>query len=141
MYQRDALRAAVVTKVQLVDNFINSPEWALTFGAPDNPAFVRLLYQNVLLRQPAQAEVDFHVKNLVNGQTRTELARNFLDSEEFRQGTGAKLTAFLLYMAVLGRDTVSTEFDDIVNLLKSGKSVNEAISSLVGTPEFAGIFE
>jgi hypothetical protein len=141
LWQRSAMLTGAASGTQLVDNFLNALEWKLRFGTPDNAAYVRLLYQNVLLRAPTQAEVDFHAGNLTNGQTRTQLASNFLNSAEFRVGTGPNLTAFLLYAAVLGRDTVRNEFNTLVDRLKGGLAVTDAMTELIASPEFAAIVD
>jgi hypothetical protein len=102
LFQRNALATQAVTLRQLVVNFINSAEWRLKFGSPDNAAFVRLLYRKVLLREPAQPEVDFHVSTLTSAfADRVQMAANFLNSIEFRNGTGPRLTAFLLLRYVI----------------------------------------
>lgn len=49
---------------QISQNFIDSQEFANTYGALNNTAFVTLLYANVLKRAPDAAGLAFHVGNL-----------------------------------------------------------------------------
>lgn len=49
---------------QISQNFIDSAEFAQTYGSLNNVDFVTLLYANVLKRAPDQAGLDFHVGNL-----------------------------------------------------------------------------
>ena len=54
-YNAGLVRAGTVTPVQLADFFAASPEFAATYGALDDAAFVTLLYNNVLGRAPDPA--------------------------------------------------------------------------------------
>lgn len=49
---------------QISQNFIDSAEFAKTYGSLNNVDFVTLLYANVLKRAPDKAGLDFHVGNL-----------------------------------------------------------------------------
>ena len=49
---------------QISQNFIDSAEFAQTYGALNNVDFVTLLYRNVLKRTPDAAGLAFHVGNL-----------------------------------------------------------------------------
>jgi hypothetical protein len=109
-FQRQALARGIVNHDQLVSNFLNSAEFNLKFGALSNTAFVALMYENVLLRPGSQSEIDAWVNLLSNpGNTRTVIARSFLNSKEFEQGTGPRLMAFLLYSTLLLRDGTPQE--------------------------------
>jgi hypothetical protein len=66
-------------------------------GTPDE-RFIRLLYFNYFGRLPSAAEVAFQ---LSSGQSRTQLALNFLNSAEFNNG--GRFVAGL-YVGILSRD-------------------------------------
>lgn len=102
LHQLTALAAGFVTQTSLVGNFLNSEEYKLRFGTPDDAGFVRLLYRHILLREASQGEVDFQAGALKNGiQTRTTLAATFLNSPEFALVAGPRLTAFVLHASTL----------------------------------------
>jgi hypothetical protein len=110
-YQRDALIAGQVSPSSLIDNFLNSLEYRLRFGTPDNPAFVRLLYRNILMREASQAEVDFQSAALNGGRmTRNSMTWAFLQSLEFSRLAGPRLTAFLAYATLGTRDGTDWEY-------------------------------
>jgi hypothetical protein len=136
LFQRNALATNITTQDSVVANFLESDEYRLTFGNPANSEFVRQLYKFILLREASQSEVDFHVRNLTAGQTRVGLARNFLNSQEFRNGTGPRLTAFLLYATLLARDGSLTEIALKRSQLESGTPVASLVDELLKSAEF-----
>jgi hypothetical protein len=140
LFQRNALATGAVQQVQLATNFLNAPEWALKFGSPNNPEFVRLLYKYVLLREASQAEVDLQVNAVAAGiVNRTTLANAFLNSEEFRNGTGPRLTAFLLYATLLHRHPATNEFSTAVHELQTGSTVKSLAQKILASSEFTGL--
>lgn len=63
-------------------NFLNSPEFANKYGNIDNTAFVGVMYNNVLHRQPNAGEVANSIGLLTNGATRADLLSMFSESPE-----------------------------------------------------------
>lgn len=110
-FQRNAYTSGQISPEALVNNFLTSSEYSLRFGSPTPQQFVQYLYQYVLLRTGSAAEINGQVNQLQpNGPlTRAGLAINFLNSTEFRQGTGPRLTAFLLYATLLLREPSAAE--------------------------------
>jgi len=135
LFQRSAYLSGIVTQMQLVSNFLGSLEYQLKYGTPPNDEFVRILYRNVLRREPSQAEVDFQVAALQSGTSRTQLAWGFLNSAEFRQNSGPRLTAFLQYACLLLRDAEQWERDYWANLMIGGMSVREVFFYFVNSAE------
>lgn len=133
LFQRDALQG--LPQITLVSNFLNSAEFHLKFGYPSDPEFVRIMYRNILLREPGQAEVDFQASALQSGTSREQLALNFLLSQEFAIGTGPRLTAFILHATILMRDPNQAEFNEVANGLSSGKSVLDLFDGKVNGQE------
>jgi hypothetical protein len=116
LFQRNALATSVVNHDDLVRNFIESREYTDENTDPSDPAFVRHLYRQVLLRDPSQTEVDSQVVALKALNARGEkgrvvMARAFLTTKEFEQGKGPRLTAFLLYSLLLLRGALPGELD------------------------------
>jgi hypothetical protein len=144
LFQRTKLYAREVTQAELVSNFLNSAEYKAKFestieGRSDD-AFIARLYKNVLLRDASAEEVSFQKLALQNGSiSRVELAGAFLRSREFELGTGPRLTAFLLYAALLQRDASPGERDFQAKRIEGGKPVAELIGEFLTSQEFAGL--
>jgi hypothetical protein len=147
LFQRNALATGVVKqtatagpppKSGLVDNFLAGAEYGLRFGNPDNAQFVRLLYRHILLREASQSEVNTQVTSLTNGSfTRVSMANFFLNSAEFRAGSGPRLSAFLLYATLLQRDPTLAELSTRINEIASqSKTVAAIVAELLASPEF-----
>jgi len=111
-YQRNALRTGQVSQTVLVTNFLNSAEFNLRYGVLTNEAFVSLLYLQVLGRGGAPFEITGQANLLNNGSSnRVAMANQFLNTAEFRLNNANRITAFLLYAAILGRNPASAEVD------------------------------
>lgn len=140
LFQRNALSTNQVTQAQLVQNFLASAEYAQKFGAPSDPAFVQLLYRYVLLRQPSNAEVIYQSGVLQSGQlTRLQMATAFLNSTEFRIGTGPRLTSFLLHALLLLRDPTQSESYMRIGQLENNAPLRGIVEEILGSLEFASL--
>jgi hypothetical protein len=138
LFQRNALATKEATPLGMVQNFMNAYEYNLKYGNPDNATFVTLLYRNILLREPTPAEVQFQASALA-GMTRAVMASNFLNSREFRIGTGPRLTAFLIYATLLQRDPTSAEFADAS--AKAAAFRDQLLAPMLNSAEFKGQIE
>lgn len=136
LFQRNALATGFANQNQLVSNFLGSPEWVLKFGNPANSEFVRLLYRYILLREGTPAEVNFQVNALNAGSTRVALAAAFLNTTEFRIGTGARLTAFLLHATLLSRDGLAAETASKIARLNASVPAKTLVQEILDNPEF-----
>jgi hypothetical protein len=141
LFQRNALARGGANPGGFVTNFVNSLEFGLKFGSPTADEYVRILYRNILLREPSAEEVAFQVSVLEAGITRVQLAQNFLSSAEFRTGTGPRLTAFLIYAVLLGRDASPDERAFRVVQLQSGVPVRSLIDQFLNAAEFLEQFD
>ena len=142
LFQRDALANGVVPQAQLVSNFIDSAEYKLKFPVTTAEAFVRQLYRYVLLREATPGEVTFHVGTSLTPNTptaRIELARRFLNTTEFRTGTGPRLTAFLLRATLLQRDPTAQERSELITKIGAGVTILDLIQEIIATPEFMNL--
>jgi hypothetical protein len=137
LFQRRALQEGIVDQTALVANFLGSAEYRLKFGNPGKADFVRLLYRYILLREPSQAETDWQAGNLGDGSLarRVEMARQILNSAEFRIGTGPRLSAFLLYATLAQRDAAVTERAALAQQITKGVPVGTLIESLLSSAE------
>ncbi|MDA3039244.1 MAG: DUF4214 domain-containing protein [Actinomycetota bacterium] len=71
--------------------FLSSAEFEQRFGAPDDDAFVRLVYAQVLARAPDEAGRLFWIDQLARGLARQRLVLLFSESVEFMDLTGPRL--------------------------------------------------
>jgi hypothetical protein len=102
---------------------------------------VRLLYRNILLREAAPHEVQLQSNALASGVSRVQLATNFLNSNEFRVGTGPRLTAFLLYALLLQRDPTTSERATREAQIAGGTEVKVLIAELLNSGEFSTLLQ
>jgi hypothetical protein len=135
LFQRNAMSHAGYSVLLLTLNFLESDEFALLWGTLDDTAFVRLLYRQVLLREPTQPEIDLQTA-AIRSHGRTWVAQTFLNSPEFRSGRGPRLTAFLLYATLLQREPTPTERMAAMQRLAAGTPVATLIAEIVGSSEF-----
>jgi hypothetical protein len=135
LFQRSAFLAGAVNQLQLVTNFLNSLEYQLKYGHPPDDEFIRLLYRNILRREPSQADVDFQLGRLRSGTPRTHIAADFLNSPEFQAGSGPKLISFLQYATLLQRDAEQWERDYWAELMTGGMTVRTVFWYFVTSAE------
>jgi hypothetical protein len=93
----DGLSSGTLTAVQIAGAFAGSAEFRLVYGALDNAAFVTLLYQNVLGRAAAQAEINAWLNLMAGetGQSRAQVALGFANSQEFIRNSNPRLDGFM----------------------------------------------
>jgi hypothetical protein len=82
------LQVSVGTSLdQVSDLFAESSEFRTRYGNPDNFAFVELIYQNVLGRDPDAQGRDYWVGRLDAGLSRGRVMRFFSESGEYQRET------------------------------------------------------
>jgi hypothetical protein len=135
LFQRNAIVKGITNPNILVGSFMNSAEYKLKFGNPSDDEFVRLLYRHILLRDASPNEVALQVGAL-KSVSRVQLATAFLNTPEFRQGAGPRLSAFLLFGTLLQRNPTGAEGLQYVNALASGVSLSTAVEQILSSTEF-----
>ncbi len=142
-FQRNALLQGIVSQDQLVSNFLNTAEYQLKYPNQSNEAFVRMLYQQVMLRNATQGEVDFQVSALNSGTSRTTMAKLFLTFPEFQNGRGARLLAFLYYATLLNRDPSSGELAAMTTALSSASPAQQQalMGQILASPEYQALLQ
>jgi hypothetical protein len=127
----NAMLAGTVSDEQLEASFIGSPEYIANHGGA-GAAWVTGMYQDLLGRNPANAEVQTWVNALANGASTTAVALGFAASAERE---GQRVTAN--YQTYLGRAPSQGEVSLWVNLFENGGASNEAlVGGFVGSPEY-----
>jgi serralysin len=71
-----------MTLEQAAGGFLNSPEFAATYGNATDAVFLEKLYGHVLHRAPDQAGLDHWASLLGSGMTRAQVLMNFSESDE-----------------------------------------------------------
>ena len=79
--------------------FIASKEFLLRYGSNTNDnEFIKLLYENVLDRQPDSAGYQYWQNDMSNGMTREKMLINFSESQENINNVSAVIQGGVLYM-------------------------------------------
>lgn len=83
--------------LNMAQQFINSQEFQITYGALNNTAFVQLMYNNVLHRNGEAAGVAGWVNGLNNGLTRADVLFGFSESAENTANVAPAITNGIKY--------------------------------------------
>ena len=84
-----------LTVGDLVPNFFNSPEFQNTYGQLSDDAFIELLYENVLGREPDAGGRQFYRDALASGVSRVDVLLGFSESPENQSLQAPELARFL----------------------------------------------
>lgn len=125
-----SMMARGMTIQEMEAGFISSDEYYLKAGS--NPqGWVTKLYQHVLHRNPARAEVDHWIRQMRAGQSRYSVAMGFLLSTEH-------LTTVVngYYRDLLGRGIDPVGRAHWVWLIQTGTRVEEIIGGIVASDEY-----
>lgn len=138
------------TLESVTDGFIASAEFQRTYGAADNAAFVSLLFNNVLDRDPG-AGAQGWINALDDGRlTRAEVVLGFSNSAEFIAGTRGAARDFIearseaawtddvfrLYQATLDRAPDANGLANWMGQLGSGRAYLDVVTGFVASTEF-----
>ncbi|MCR9127321.1 MAG: DUF4214 domain-containing protein [Rhodobacteraceae bacterium] len=149
-----AILEGVSAPVQVAAGFVASPEFQNTYGALDDPAFVELLYQNVLNRASDPDGLRGWLDQLAAQATRADVVLGFADSAEFQNSTSADALRWIdshtdsvwsddvyrLYQATLNREPDLAGFVAWMGLLGTGTAFPAAIEGFTGSPEFQNTY-
>jgi len=140
LFIRNALSTAKVLHGDLIRNFLESDEFKLNHPILSNREFAALMYRQVLLREGTVSELDFMQSVLDQSKlTRSAFALNFLQSAEFRIGTGPALSSLLLYACLLQRGPNLIEFTTTRTRIAEGTSIKTMISEIMTSAEFSAV--
>ena len=121
--------------------FAASPEFERSYGALGEEDFVRLVYQNVLGREPDAAGQAHWVGQLQRGLSRGALMLQFSESAEYQAFHQGSTQVVMTYVGLLRRAPEQTGFDHWLAQLKGGASIVELIESFLRSPEYNRRFE
>ncbi len=101
--------------------FAVSPEFTARYGALSNPAFVDLVYQNVLGRPADATGLNYWSGQLQNGAiTRGELMLAFSESPEYKASSAVEIDINLAFFGMLKRPTTTAEYLTSVSQYRTG---------------------
>ncbi|WP_439141921.1 DUF4214 domain-containing protein [Pseudooctadecabacter sp.] len=140
--------------IDIADRFVGSREFSNIYGGLNDADFVRMLYQNVLGREPDEEGFAAWVGNLENGMDRADVVWRFSESREFVNAMSLDVldysfsayevswgdNVFRIYQAVLGREPDAEGFAAWTGNLLDGMDYLDAISRFVGSREFTLVF-
>jgi hypothetical protein len=115
---------------RLEAGFIGSAEYIANHGGA-GAGWVKGMYQDLLGRSPAQAEVDSWVRLMAGGMSADQVAYGFAASAERE---GQRITAD--YQRYLGRAPSAGEVSSWVNAFLHGASNETVVAGFVGSPEY-----
>ncbi|WP_299031809.1 DUF4214 domain-containing protein [uncultured Sulfitobacter sp.] len=134
--------------------FVNSGEFARTYGATSDAGFVTLLYNNVLDRAPDAGGLRGWTDVLANGASRAQVVVGFSESAEFKASTAAgavKLSfegyrndwlddVYRLYRATLDRDPDQAGLEGWAGRLAGGDAIAQVAGGFTGSREFREVY-
>ena len=136
-----AQRRAGMTLAQMADAFGSSPEFIQRYGLLDNPAYVNLVYQNVLGRAPDPTGFEFWTTQLDYGyMTRAEMMLRFSGSLEYVQGSANEVLVAMMYYGMLRREPDAGGFAFWVDFLDAGNGDLAIIDGFFRSQEYRNRF-
>lgn len=87
-YWLEKYRSGELCLEDISGSFAGSPEFRSRYGSLDIPRFVRLVYLNVLEREPDPSGYTYWANRLSSGTSRGSMMIGFSESPEFRSRTG-----------------------------------------------------
>ena len=134
--------------------FVNSREFQRNYGDVREEAFVTLLFNNVLGRDPAESGLQNWTNFLLNGATRAEAVLGFSESAEFKNATASQSIkmsnegqkggwlddVYRLYQATLDRAPDRPGLEHWTAELTAGLTVQDVAGRFVNSREFQNTY-
>jgi Domain of unknown function (DUF4214) len=130
---RNAIATGEVTREQMIERLLTSSEHAMKFRTRNDEDFIRMLYGALLVRRPEPHET------LHYGINRAAVVESFLKRTDVMNGPTHRNTAFLLYSALLQRESAPSERDQRARQLQEGLSLRHLIADILNSPEFRAL--
>lgn len=149
------LQLGNLTQEQVIAEFVGSAEFAGTYGALTDQAFIEQLYRNVLGREGDDAGIAAFTAALTGGRSRASVVIEFANSSEFIQATTqgsaafgssvaldpAEGQVFRIYEAVFDRAPDAGGFTNFVNSIQGNVLDLIAIATeFVASAEFQATY-
>jgi hypothetical protein len=125
------------TKLDSVSaQFAASNEFKTKYGSTTNAAFVTLVYQNVLNRNPDAAGLSFWVRKLDGGMSRGTVMTNFSESSEGRRKFRPHVDTALTSLGLLGKIGPAKLMAAAIEDMRLDSS-ERGIQRILASPEYA----
>ena len=130
-----------MTLKTVANNFAKSSEFKTKYGSVSNDAFITLVYQNVLERNPDAAGHAHWVGRLSEGVTRGEMMTAFSESSEGIRKMRGEIDSVLLGLGMLHRLPTAAEFPGWVNFLEAngGQDTEFLILNILTSSTYAAV--
>lgn len=133
---------------QISQSFAGSTEFINTYGSLDDPAFVDLVYQNVLNREGEPEGRAFWISQLAAGVSRGTVMTGFSEGTEFRNRTGTSTPSTSsvapkierLYRAYFDRSADQGGLDFWLEQFVGGADLGTLSQEFVGSAEFQNTY-
>lgn len=128
---------------QISEQFARSPEFVAAYGSLDDAAFVRLVYRNVLGREPDAAGLAYWKAELNSGAVRRgEVMLGFSDSPEFKAAVGHLDPGEIdrLYRAFFRREALAEGRNHWLGERARGMSLDTIAAAFAASPEFVDTY-
>jgi hypothetical protein len=118
--------------------FARSSEFTTLYGSLSDPAFMDLVYRQVLEREPEPAGHAYWTEELRSGRkTRGMVMVGFSEAAEYRTRNGPAIEASVAHLRFFGRAPTSSELQVWVDRRRSGTSAETLYDAVVSHPEHA----
>ncbi len=126
----------------IAGQFAQSKEFKTLYGSLSNTAFVTLVYQNVLKRNPAPNEVAYWTQQLdTKAKSRGSVMVGFSESPEGRTFLAPQVDIVLVTLGMLGVIPTKSLFNDWTSAIANGLPLEEAVQLLRGLPDYGTRFD
>jgi len=124
------------TLSSLSNIFVASNEFKTRYGSLSNENYVKLVYQNVLARQPDAAGLQYWTNQLnTKKKSRGQVMLSFSDSSEYKRKKATYVDAVSIYLQFLGKYPTNAQVDALVTQI-DGSSIPAVVRVLVHEPSF-----
>lgn len=124
------------TLSSLSNTFVVSNEFKNRYGSLSNQDYVKLVYQNVLGRQPDSAGLQYWTNQLnTNKKSRGQVMLSFSDSNEYKTKRATYVDAVSIYLQLLGKYPTNTQVNTLVTQI-NGSSIPAVVRVLVHQASF-----
>jgi hypothetical protein len=124
----------------IAEFFAGSAEFAATYGALDDAAYVELLYNNVLGRAPDPGGRAFWISRLAAGMTRGQVMLGFSESAEYMAASRSKVLATMAYAGMLRRAPEPGGFEFWTRFIDSGNAEAALVAAFFSSAEYRARF-
>ena len=124
---------------KIAAQFAQSSEFKTKYGSVGNAAFVELVFQNVLDRQPDAGGLAFWTKKLEAGMSRGDVMTNFSESSEGKRHLAPTVDTALIGLAMLHQMPTKALAAQAVAAAKTAGATEGAALVILDSPAYAAL--